>query len=236
MPGPLRQNLIKEHAPETDWHAASPVLQVRWLVLASVLVPFLLAAGVYWLRHVPVGTTSTTTDAVVEVHLINSPQHIAPVRAVVVPPNPAASSLQPTPLVEDPNRSIPTDTRSASIEPSPTSTATTTSVPTSTGAPVHVRASQLAAAFQQTLLRHIARFQYYPDEARRDRIQGTVQLMFAMQRDGTVTNVWVEASSGSDILDTAAIDTVQRAQPLPRIPLDLPGKLNILFPVEFALP
>lgn len=236
MPDTLRRNLIADHASTTDWHAASPALQVRWLVVISVLVPLFLAAGVYWLRHAPAGTAPQTTDTVVEVRLINAPDHVVPVRPSAVPPSPAPSNAQPTPLLEDPNRSIPTESKSASIEPSPAPAATTTLVPTSTGAPVRLPASQMAAAFQQTLLRHIARFRYYPDEARRDRIQGTVQLMFSMRRDGTVTNVWVEATSGYNILDTAAVDTVQRAQPLPRIPFDLPDKLNILVPVAFALP
>jgi protein TonB len=102
-------------------------------------------------------------------------------------------------------------------------------------APVHSFPSSVASTFQRTLLRHIARYQNYPDEARSARLQGVVQLVFAMTRDGIVLDVWIKSSSGSSILDQAALDTIRRAQPLPRIPSELPDRLNILVPVSFAL-
>lgn len=42
-------------------------------------------------------------------------------------------------------------------------------------------------------------------------------------------------SSGSELLDQAALDTVMRAQPLPRIPPGLAGPMAIELPVDFAL-
>jgi protein TonB len=60
--------------------------------------------------------------------------------------------------------------------------------------------------------------------------------MFAMRRDGTVKDIWIRNSSGHDLLDAAAIDTIRKAQPAPRIPSELPDQLNVLIPVAFDLP
>jgi len=57
-----------------------------------------------------------------------------------------------------------------------------------------------------------------------------------MLRDGTVTDVRIASSSGYSLLDIAAIETIRKAQPLPRIPAELPESLNILVPVAFELP
>ena len=99
--------------------------------------------------------------------------------------------------------------------------------------PVRAAPDIVAATFQRTL-RHIERYQVYPAEARGERLQGLVQLVFAMGRDGRVLDAWVKQSSGSAVLDKAALDTVKRAQPLPRIPNELPDRLNVMIPVAFA--
>ncbi len=57
-----------------------------------------------------------------------------------------------------------------------------------------------------------------------------------MRRDGTVTDIEVAASSGHVELDDAAINTIKRAEPLPRIPTNLPDSLNIAIPMAFDLP
>lgn len=235
---PMQDTPISDLTPGAEWHTAVPGLNVRWLVGVAVIVPFLLAAGVYWLRHAPAGPAMTAADPVVEVQIIPLRDHAPPVREAALPSNQTTLPLRSEPLVEDRNRSIPDETLTAptSAEPAPTqapAAAAVRSVP-DTSAPRP--APRTTAAFQQTLLQHIARFRYYPDQARRDRVQGIVQLVFAMERDGTVRDVWVRASSGSSILDSAAIETVRNAQPLPRIPADLPDQLNVLIPIAFALP
>jgi protein TonB len=86
------------------------------------------------------------------------------------------------------------------------------------------------------LLSHIARFRRYPEDARRQGVKGVVTVLFAMHRDGSVSGVWVRTTSGNLELDTAAIDTIHRAAPLPAIPSELPDNLNVLIPVAFNLP
>lgn len=227
---------VNEDTPPIDWHAAAPSLELRWFAAAGLLVPLLLAAGVYWLHHVPAGPGPRATDSVVEVRLITVAEPVEQRQEASLQPS-VATARQSEALVEDPDRSIPEDTIAPlPSEPGRASPPAATFTPASPAAPVRMLTSQTAAIFQRALLTHIARYRHYPDQARRDRVQGTVQLVFAMRRDGMVTDVWVKASSGHNALDLAAVDTIRKAQPLPKIPSEMPDQLNISMPVAFDLP
>lgn len=58
----------------------------------------------------------------------------------------------------------------------------------------------------------------YPSEARRKRIRGEVHVRFTVSRSGGVGSIRVARSSGSALLDGAALETVRRAAPFPEIP------------------
>jgi protein TonB len=88
--------------------------------------------------------------------------------------------------------------------------------------------------FQQTLLRHVVRYQRYPNAALPGRLHGAVETLFSMRRDGTLLEVWVKTSSGEAMLDKAAVDAIRRAQPLPPIPSALPDRLNIQITLAFG--
>ncbi len=92
-----------------------------------------------------------------------------------------------------------------------------------------------AAQFERTLLSHLARFQHYPPPARDAKLQGTVQVVFVMRRDGTVSRAWIVSSSGAKILDQEAMAILHRAEPLPNVPGKLPAPLDIKWPVVFSL-
>jgi protein TonB len=218
-----------------DWRASAPGLELRSLAAVALSVPLLLAAGVYWLHQLPAGPDLRPTDNIIEVRLIGAQA------TVVERQEPPRAEQQPTPpLAEKPAEDripvIPeTPVASLPAEPEQMVPARSTAVPAS--APAQRAAlDQKSARFQRALQSHIARFQRYPEAGRRERAQGTVQLLFSMQRDGKVTNVSVASSSGYTSLDVAAIETVRKAQPLPRIPAELPEQLTILFPVAFDLP
>jgi protein TonB len=89
--------------------------------------------------------------------------------------------------------------------------------------------------FQRQLLAHIENYRHFPDDARRDRQEGTVDVLFAMDRNGLVLGIWVKRSSGYPALDREAVATVLRAQPLPAIPSELPAPLNITLPIDYGL-
>ena len=58
----------------------------------------------------------------------------------------------------------------------------------------------------------------YPREAQRQRLKGEVRVAFTVLSNGSVSGIRIVSSSGSPILDKAAVETVQRATPFPKIP------------------
>ena len=73
----------------------------------------------------------------------------------------------------------------------------------------------------------------YPSQARRQRIRGEVHVRFTVSRSGSVAGVSIVRSSGSPVLDKAALDTVRRAAPFPAIPAGA-GRSNWPFTVPLA--
>ncbi|NWN90216.1 energy transducer TonB [Marinobacter adhaerens] len=58
----------------------------------------------------------------------------------------------------------------------------------------------------------------YPNEARRAGVYGTLRMLVSMQKDGTIKEVAILQSSGSRLLDDAAIRIVRMAAPFPPFP------------------
>ncbi|OPF91401.1 hypothetical protein I8G32_01377 [Rhodopseudomonas palustris] len=229
-----RRRVSPDQSVQPDWRATAPGIELRWLVVAAVAMPLLLAAGVYWLHRLPPGPNIRGDDNLVEVRLIGpqgpasnnqeQPQtKSAEQTSTERPPEIAPQPVMQTAAIHDP------EIIEAPV-PAPTQRARASAPPVS-----RLSLDQKSAAFQRTLLSHIARFRQYPNEAKRLRTQGVVRLIFAMRRDGSVNQMTVATSSGSVILDEAAIATVRRAEPLPRIPAELPDNLNISVPVAFDL-
>ncbi len=61
----------------------------------------------------------------------------------------------------------------------------------------------------------------YPEQARRQGLQGTLRLLVALDPDGRVVNVEILASSGYRVLDDAAIRIVQLASPFQSFPVEM---------------
>jgi protein TonB len=76
----------------------------------------------------------------------------------------------------------------------------------------------------------------YPAAARARHESGTVQLAFSIDRLGKVTATRIVRSSGSSLLDAETIATVQRAQPFPLPPDNMPGDtFQFTVPVRFSI-
>lgn len=111
-----------------------------------------------------------------------------------------------------------------------------TTAPKSVAAPVANRLSNDARPnWEGAILAHLERFRRYPPRARAARQQGTVYVRFRMNRAGMVLSSVIVKTSGSLNLDQAALDTLQRAQPLPAIPAEMPDEVELTIPVEFLL-
>lgn len=73
----------------------------------------------------------------------------------------------------------------------------------------------------------------YPAQARRRHLRGEVHVSFIVSRKGAARSIRIARSSGSEILDSAALETVRRAAPFPAIP-DAAGKSSWPFTVPLA--
>jgi periplasmic protein TonB len=72
-----------------------------------------------------------------------------------------------------------------------------------------------------------------PAEAKRKKLTGEVRVAFVVSASGAVGSVRVVRSSGSPILDRAAVEAVHRAAPFPAIPAGA-GRSNWPFTVPLA--
>jgi protein TonB len=68
----------------------------------------------------------------------------------------------------------------------------------------------------------------YPEAARRQGIYGSLKLTVSIYADGRIENIEIDRSSGSKILDTAAIRIVELAAPYAPFPEDMRKKADIL--------
>ena len=209
----------------------------RWFLGSAVVIPVLLAIGVYWLHQSPIVAIPRAGDPVIQVRLVQPPAAAVEHKPAAAQVNPPIADFRSSPPMEaEQIRSSPAE------EPTPLPVRTATrrdAIPPdlqATSRREPAPGGGISPKFQRLLLAHIERYRRYPDAARFDGMQGTVQVLFVMRRDGSVLDVRVKSSSGRAVLDNEAIETIRRAQPLPLIPSELPDQLNILLPVAFDLP
>lgn len=68
----------------------------------------------------------------------------------------------------------------------------------------------------------------YPEAAKRNGLYGTLVLTVSIKDDGSVESIQIERSSGSKILDQAAVNIVEMASPYSRFPEAMRKKVDIL--------
>lgn len=74
----------------------------------------------------------------------------------------------------------------------------------------------------------------YPESARQSGASGTVLVGLAINEAGTVSDAWVESSSGNDALDRAAVQAVLSWQFIPARQNGLPVPVHTRVPVIFG--
>ncbi|WP_341353802.1 TonB family protein [Janthinobacterium rivuli] len=128
------------------------------------------------------------------------------------------------------------EVRHAPVIPAPAAAPSIAAAPPSPAlppAPQELRSG--VSSWEGKVLARMERFRRYPTASRAKREQGVVYLRCRIDRDGQVLAAAIERSSGSAALDQAALDTLQRAAPLPRIPKERPDPLELSIPVEFSI-
>lgn len=201
--------------------------EVLRLILVPAIVAMLFVGGVYWIRwRLPAGQGEPQPASTVQVHLMTRPgPQIFPAPAPETSPANVARTAAPAQDTIDPPGP---PAEEMPVAPAPPAPATRDmSVPINPPVPPDGPPSVAASLFRQALLRQVARYQRYPQAARRNRLYGSVDTIFSMRRDGTIVGIWVKGGSGEPIFDKEAMDTIRRAQPFPPVPRDLPDPLTV---------
>ncbi len=97
------------------------------------------------------------------------------------------------------------------------------------GGPAGTQAPDTASVLEQIRAKLQASL-VYPPMARIQGIEGTVQLRFSVGSDGKPTGVQVVKSSGFDVLDDAALATLEKAAPLPQVAVKI--KVPVVYDLE----
>lgn len=152
------------------------------------------------------------------------PPPVIPQAAVKLPPPPPPKAA-PASVAEAPP---PPVASTAPADPDP--------VPALAPAPAATPPADALAAFQGRLLAHLGQHKRYPLAARQRRQQGIVWVRLTLDRGGRVLAHRLERGCGVDALDREAEELLERAQPLPAIPPELPqDRMELVLPVEFSL-
>jgi periplasmic protein TonB len=92
------------------------------------------------------------------------------------------------------------------------------------------------ACYEQLLVAWLEKHKKYPRRAKRLRIQGEAVLRILINRAGQTQQVTLERGTGNRLLDKAALEMAQRANPFPAMPDNDPRRgLEFMVPVVFAL-
>jgi protein TonB len=97
-----------------------------------------------------------------------------------------------------------------------------------------VHDAMAVATWRKELLSHIDRYKRWPETDRAYHLEGEVTLEFTLDRAGRIVVSHVLHSSGSAVLDDAAMSTLKRATPLPMPPLHASDEaLHLTLPIRF---
>lgn len=103
-------------------------------------------------------------------------------------------------------------------------------------AAVKRRAQQATVRYESLLAAHIRSHAYYPRRARSRNIMGSGSVRIRLDRSGKVIRKELQDTSGSSLLDSAILETVKRAEPLPTFPETITAKqLDFVIPIAFEL-
>lgn len=95
---------------------------------------------------------------------------------------------------------------------------------------------QLGSEYRDRLVSWIRQFAEYPRRAMERRHEGRIEMSITSDRQGQITDSAILEASGSYLLDNAAIDMLEKAEPLPLMPEHLEGEsFTFIMPISFAL-
>ena len=97
--------------------------------------------------------------------------------------------------------------------------------------------SELKMQVRQSYLDHVLSYieghKYYPHAARLRNIEGSIQVSFVLQKDGSISEL--SANGASILLRRAAKGSVNRALPLPVCPKDVDCPIQVSYAMQFQI-
>jgi protein TonB len=155
---------------------------------------------------------------------------IIPQQDLVIKAPPPTMPEIPTPIV--PVQTITIDVQSeTAITLPPPRQETAKPAPAASGGGVSP-----VLAYQNAVLRQIDAAKRYPALARAQHRQGVALVQFSMDRNGRVLSASLAKTSNAKMLDSEAVEAVERASPFPAPPAELAGDpVNLMVAVEFSL-
>jgi protein TonB len=202
----------------------------------------LVAAGLFLSFDVSTPPPKPSAPLVVTLLPLASPPETPP-KPKQAPKPVEKQDKKPTPLKVDPIiRTITPVAAMPAPQPQPVATPAPTPPQPETAAPKTAPAppapqvsSNTPDTWEGRMLARLEKFRRYPGAARSARQQGVVYIRFRINRDGHVLSSALVRSSGFPALDQAALETLRRADPLPKIPADRPDEIELSVPVEFTI-
>ena len=90
--------------------------------------------------------------------------------------------------------------------------------------------------YAQAIKERIAGQWKYPQEARKEKLEGRLVALFSLNREGALTRMEITRSSGHDVLDREAARAIESAAPFPPFPSTITvSRLNINVFFDYTL-
>ncbi len=231
---------------------------ILWAVCLGAVLLLHLSLLLVWKRPPPgaaIAPPAVLIDLAPPAPALTSPtpappvamQKPTPVALPKVPPAAAAPANLPPPPVKPHLRVIHQTLRKIvplpakqPIPPAPNTPPSAMASPVTTAPAAHAAAAPPSGAVRQDwlahVMAHIEQFKTYPTPALQHEWEGKTMLSFTIRRDGSLVSVTLTGSSGHEVLDAAALQTVHDASPLPPPPPSIPGTLiTLTLPIGFSM-
>jgi protein TonB len=141
---------------------------------------------------------------------------------------------KPPPQVKQ--KPVEPSSRVKTEQPPPPAAPVVSAPPAPAAAPPAGNPGAMRASWQAQLVAWLERYKRYPRLAQEQHQEGVVYLRFTMDRTGHVLSAQIEKGSGFSLLDEEVTALIQRAQPLPAPPPEVPGaQLILTLPVQFSV-
>ena len=99
-----------------------------------------------------------------------------------------------------------------------------------------LESGRLRKGFVIQVRSNITKAKYYPRIARKRGFEGKPIVTFSLGDQGELINLLLDQPSGHKVLNDAALETIRRGAPYPKIPVQLKEKLiNFKLPVSYIL-